>query len=72
MMEGVMKNLSTYISCFEFDKFEPMGTEYEMEEKGKKTRWKIIIFDPYFAIMLPDNKFHMTKIYLICVLFFKA
>ena len=38
MMEGVMKNLSTYISCFEFDKFEPMGTEYEMEEKGKKTR----------------------------------
>ena len=29
-----MKNLSTYISCFEFDKFEPIATEYEMEEKG--------------------------------------
>ena len=33
-MEDVMKNLSTYISCFEFDKFEPIATEYEMEEKG--------------------------------------
>ena len=35
-MEDVMKNLSTYISCFEFDKFEPIATEYEMEEKGMK------------------------------------
>ena len=34
LMEDVMKNLSTYISCFEFDKFEPIATEYEMEEKG--------------------------------------
>ena len=33
-MEDLMKNLSTYISCFEFNKFEPMTTEYEMEEKG--------------------------------------
>ena len=36
LMEDVMKNLSTYISCFEFDKFEPIATEYEMEEKGMK------------------------------------
>ena len=36
-MEGVMKNLSTYISCFEFDKFEPIATEYEMEEKGRNS-----------------------------------
>ena len=37
LMEDVMKNLSTYISCFEFDKFEPIATEYEMEEKGMKS-----------------------------------
>ena len=36
LMEDVMKNLSTYISCFEFDKFQPMESEYEMEEKGVK------------------------------------
>ena len=41
-MEDVMKNLSTYISCFEFDKFEPIATEYEMEEKGTND---IIVID---------------------------
>ena len=62
-MEDVMKNLSTYISCFEFDKFEPIATEYEMEEKGTND---ISVIDGLFLrfISLIDT----FLIFFLCIL----
>ena len=67
--DAFVANLSLYLSCFEFNKFVGMASEYELEELGiqlvdRKQLWAGIVFKNMPAVQTTDDlpKFIQYKI----------